>query len=137
MTGLLAVAGATSASAATAPGVTAIAPSPEGAPDGCVPGDFCSYNEGNGGDLCWSTTSSYANLPAACADENDSAYNYGATAYNLYYYTGETGAYYTLGAESYLLSMSTNYFNHCPGGGTACAGYGDPVGYNVESIGIS
>lgn len=106
---------------------------PPGAPSGCTPGDFCTYNEGNGGDLCqqFNTTQ---NLAALCENSNESAYNYENYYANLYWGANETGAYIRMPADSYLLYMQNNTFNACPGGGTSCAGYGQAVGDNVESV---
>lgn len=117
-------------SASNATGNTVPPPSP----NGCNQGFFCSYNKGNGGDLCFQANWS-DNYPSGCADANDGAFN-NTTADDtrLHYEFGYNGAYYQLGPGHYLLYMSQNYFNACFGGGTACDGYGRVMQNNVESV---
>jgi hypothetical protein len=107
---------------------------PQGAPSGCNLYRYCTYNQGNGGDLCEQMAST-GNLNSACANKNDSGYN-NRTLYgvNLYWGYDESGAYYYLGAGDYLLYMTENYFNQCNGGGHSCSGYGQEIGYNLASV---
>lgn len=104
-----------------------------GQPEGCTPGYFCSYNSGNGGNLCFQTNYSM-NFPTGCADQNDGAFNYSSVPVNLYWGFNDYGAYYVLPAGHYLLDMTQDYFDKCPSGGTSCAGYGQPMYDNVEAV---
>ncbi len=106
---------------------------PPPAPSGCNPGYFCSYNEGNGGDLCFQKVTT-GNYPTGCADANDGAFNNSSESVKIYYEFNESGAYYLLGPGDFLLYMTQNDFNQCDGGGTSCAGYGQPMGNNAESV---
>lgn len=103
------------------------------APSGCNSGNFCSYNQGNGGSLCFQTNTDTAYWPVSCADQNDSAFDNSSTAINLYWGWDYSDAYFHLCANCYLLYMTQNYFNQCPGGGTSCPGYGQAMYDNVES----
>lgn len=125
------------AGAASAAPTTAVVTQSSGvvplSPNGCFTGNFCTYNQGNGGGLCEQMNAT-GNLSSACANKNDSAFNNSSYNVKLYYGSGETGAYYLLGPGSYLLYMSSNQFNACPGGGTDCAGYNQSMQNNVASI---
>lgn len=103
------------------------------APSGCDSGNFCSYNQGNGGALCFQSSTSTAYWPVACADQNDSAFDNSSRAIDLYWGWDYSDAYFQLCANCYLLYMTQNYFNACPGGGTSCSGYGQEMYDNVES----
>lgn len=123
--------------AATSTSTNATAPLPPPShPDNCFSGYFCSYNGTNGSGLCFQTTAS-VNFPPGCENMNNSVYNNDPNniAY-LSYLEDYQGAYYTLYPGHYLLYMSKNTFNQCPGGGTSCAGYGQPMNDNVESVAI-
>ena len=69
--------GAFAATTGKSAGVPAAAENPAGgalpalAPKGCNSNNFCSYNAGNGGSLCFQTSGSEADWPAACKDHND------------------------------------------------------------------
>ena len=108
---------------------------PPPAPDGCFAGYYCSYNQGNGGSLCW-TTSGSANLSSGCADHNDSGYNDSSAVTNLHYCFGYECAYYALGAGDYLLYMTENTFYSCANNNYAnrCVGLNIEVGYNLASV---
>jgi hypothetical protein len=93
------------------------------APSGCNSNNFCSYNAGNGGSLCFQTSSSVGVWPGPCLDHNDGAYNRNGNSVDLYRGLNYTDAYYTLYSGNYLLYMSKNKFNACPSGGTSCSGY--------------
>jgi hypothetical protein len=124
------------ASAATAAPVRPAAPAQPTAsrqPDGCNNNNFCSYNAGNGGDLCFQTSSDRSEWPAACLDHNDGAYDRNGNSVNLYWGIGYSEAYYTLFSGNYLPYMSKNKFNHCVGGGTGCAGYNEAMQNQVAS----
>jgi hypothetical protein len=103
-------------------------------PSGCDLYHYCTYNQSNGGDLC-EQLGGTGNLNSACANKNDSGYNH-RTVYsvNLYWGSGETGAYYNLGPGHYLLYMTQNNYNQCNGGGHSCNGYGQEIGYNLASV---
>ena len=131
---------ATAASASTTSGVahatiTAVpradTPSakPELTPKGCNGVNFCSYNQTNGGHLCFQTDTNRDLWPDGCADANQSAYNRNGNAVDLYFGYDYGGAYYTLYSGNYLLYMSQNSFNECK----SCAGYGDEMANNVVS----
>jgi hypothetical protein len=128
-----ALVGVADASAASAPIAPASASVPPPGPSGCNSGSFCSYNGAGGTDLCFQTTAT-TNFPPGCAGENVGAFNNTSVNVELYKGSGETEAYYLLGPGDYLLTMSSNDFNHCPGGGTSCVGYGKPMGDNVNSV---
>jgi hypothetical protein len=134
---LVTVAGASIASASstttTTTTATALAPPPPSAPAGCGSGYFCSYKNGNGGNLCFSTTAT-SNLSPGCNTDIDSSYNNMAVNNELFYGSGESGAYYLLGAGNYLLYMSANSFNTCLGGGTSCTGYNTVMQNHVYSV---
>lgn len=55
--------------------LSATNPGPTYPPSGCNAGYFCSYNQGNGGSLCFQTKSNVATWAPACAGHNDGAYN--------------------------------------------------------------
>jgi hypothetical protein len=103
------------------------------APSGCNSNNFCSYNAGNGGSLCFQTSSDRSSWPGACAGHNDGAYNRNGNSVNLYWGYNYSDAYYTLYSGNYLLYMSKNKFNECVGGGTHCAGYNDTMQNQVVS----
>jgi hypothetical protein len=129
-------AGAASTSAVTASSGTTTpqtTPPPPGAPAGCPGGFFCSYNQGNGGDLCFTSRFS-TNYPTGCANQNDGAYNQTSVYANLYWGPDYADAYYSLCNGCYLLYMTQNYFVNCPGGGTSCFGYDEAMGNNVASV---
>jgi hypothetical protein len=125
---------ATSAKAATRTAVIThhsdhgIRKRPDGAPAGCNSGNYCSYNQGNGGDLCFQTHINQ-NWPNGCANQNDSGYNRNGNAIDLFWGFDQSGAWYTLYSGHYLLYMTQNYFNNC----STCGGYGQQLGYNVSS----
>jgi hypothetical protein len=137
VTTALAVGPGTQASAA--PASPAASPNAEGpvepalAPSGCASGKFCSYNKGNGGNLCFSTSSNVQYWSAACANHNQSAYNRYQNSINLYWGGDWYGAYAVLGSGNYWLYMDKNNFNRCPPSPHACTGYNEPTGYNVAS----
>jgi hypothetical protein len=127
--GVLAAAAAFSlgapASAATAPAGV----SPMGHPAGCSTAHFCSYRDGNGGRLCYNTTSSIKSWSTSCR-EVDSVFNNGAAAAaRLYYGTSYTGAHYCLASGHYLLYMTKNTFNV----GAGKSGYQQPMANHVKS----
>jgi hypothetical protein len=100
------------------------------APKGCNSNNFCSYNAGNGGSLCFQTAKSVTSWPSACRDHNDGAYNRNGNSVNLYYFTYYGGAYSTLYSGNYWLYMSKNHFTTC---GNSCDGQGLAMQNNVES----
>jgi hypothetical protein len=104
--------------------------SPNLAPGGCNSGNFCSYNKGNGGDLCFQTNVNVPYWSENCANHNQSAYNRNINSINLYYGGDYWDAYSVLGSGNYWLYMDNNYFNRC---GTDCYGLNEPMGYNVAS----
>ena len=110
---------------------------PLSAPKGCFSGYFCSYNSGNGGNLCFQTTGT-TDYPPGCAYENDGAYNNSVhnTAFLNYYSLSDSnaGAYYVLDAGHYLLYMTQNKFNACWNGTTSCPGYGHTMWDSVGSV---
>ena len=86
---------------------------PDFAPSGCNYGSFCSYNQGNGGAFCFSTTVS-SNLTPGCVNKNDSAYNYTAlSTANLHACENYQCAYTPLAHGAYLLYMNQNHFLDC------------------------
>jgi hypothetical protein len=104
------------------------------APSGCDLYRYCTYNQGNGGDLCEQMAST-GNLNSACANLNQSGFNNRTVnSVSLFWGSGETGAYYNLGPGHYLLYMNTNFYNKCPGGGTGCSGYNQRIGDNLASV---
>jgi hypothetical protein len=103
---------------------------PKLAPKGCNNGNFCSYNGGNGGSLCFQTNRNTASWPADCRDHNDSAYNRNPNSVDLYYLINYSDAYYILYQGNYLLYMNQNKFNECSNN---CVGEGQPLQNNVES----
>lgn len=98
------------------------------APSGCNSGNYCSYNQGNGGSLCFQTHINQ-NWPSGCANKNDSGYNRNGNAVNLYWGPSYQDAYYTLYSGHYLLYMTQNTFNQC----STCFGYGQQLADNVMS----
>ena len=66
------------AGAASAAPTTAVVTQSSGvvplSPNGCFTGNFCTYNQGNGGGLCEQMNAT-GNLSSACANKNDSAFN--------------------------------------------------------------
>lgn len=122
---------ASAATPAATPGVT-----PDSQPEGCTFGYYCTYNSGNGGTLCEQIDTN-SNLRTGCRNENESGYNntYGRTVHLRWgVITTVNSTFYALGAGDYLLYMTENYFNDCPGGGETCYGWGESMGYNVASV---
>jgi hypothetical protein len=113
------------------PKVQAVVPA---APSGCDLYHYCTYNQGNGGDLC-EQMGGTGNLNSACANHNDSGFN-NRTVYSvdLFWGSGETGAFYNLCHGCYLLYMTQNHYNQCKGGGHSCSGFGQQIGYNLASV---
>jgi hypothetical protein len=136
---VIAIAGMASAATAApthpaaAPHAGLMSPNSARQPDGCNNNNFCSYNAGNGGDLCFQTSSNKSVWPSACLDANDGAYNRNGNSINLYRGLNYTDAYFTLYSGNYLLYMSKNDFNACPNGGTNCSGYGQDMQNKVGS----
>ena len=83
------------------------------APSGCNSNNFCSYNQGNGGSLCFQTSSEVYQWSNACYKHNDSAYNRNGNSVNLFYCTGYHCAYATLYSGNYWLYMNQNKFTTC------------------------
>ena len=129
------VAGASVSTSASVSSSGSVMPN-DGKPNGCPSGYYCSYNIGNGGDLCWTTNAS-ANLSAGCADRNSGGFNNkpNYTA-NLHYCYNYDCAYYALSSGSYLLYMSTNDFNHCANNSESdkCSGDNFQIGDNLASV---
>ena len=99
-------------------------------PKGCNSGNFCSYNAGNGGHLCFQTNKNIGAWSDACANHNDSAYNRNGNSVNLYYFAAYGGAYATLYSGNYFLYMNQNHFNECT---ASCDGLGEAMQNNVAS----
>lgn len=87
------------------------------APAGCNSNNFCEYNAGNGGDLCFQTSSNSASWPSACRDHNEGEYNRNGNAVYMYEYTLYTGCSYLLYSGHYLLYNAKDYFEY---GGDSC-----------------
>jgi hypothetical protein len=121
-------AAASAPAAATSPGH--VQAPPPGAPSGCNNNNFCSYNQGNGGSLCFQTSVNVQAWPGPCANHNDSAYNRNGNSVNLYYYAYYDGAYATLYSGNYWLYMSRNYFTNCSNN---CDGLHEAMQNNVAS----
>ena len=102
---------------------------PELTPKGCNGSNFCSYNEINGGHLCFQTDKNVTLWPEGCANSNQSAYNRNGNAVDLYWGDDYSGAYFILYSGNYLLYMSQNTFNECK----SCDGYGQEMADNVAS----
>src|ERR1019366_5526174 len=62
-------------------------------PSGCNPGNFCTYEQGNGGTLCEQMNST-SNLSGACIPATDSVFNNSSVNVKIYYGLGNTGAFY-------------------------------------------
>ncbi len=112
--------------------LTSATPPPPG-PSGCNGGYFCTYNEGNGGDLCEQMNAT-GNLAAGCSGQNDSGFNNSSVGVSLYAGINEGGAYYYLGSSDYLLYETQNHFNQCTGGGTSCGDYGGEIYDHLQSV---
>ena len=102
-------------------------------PSGCLGDNFCSYNSGNGGSLCFQSDHSLPLWAVACSNHNDGAYNRNANSVNLYYYIQYEDAYSTLYSGNYWLYMSKNYFAHCNDTNGSCTGKGQAMQNNVMS----
>jgi hypothetical protein len=119
----VAMMGATSASAATHTRAATHTSAPRAhkatpeAPAGCNSNNFCEYNSGNGGNLCFQTNSSSAAWPTACRDHNEGEYNRHSNAVYMYRYTLWSGCWYLLYSGHYLLYNAKDYFQ---GGGDSC-----------------
>ena len=103
---------------------------PEGAPAGCNSNNFCSYNQGNGGSLCFQTSVSVQAWRTACANHNDGAYDRNGNSVELYYYAYYDGAYAILYSGNYWLYMTQNKFTNCSNN---CDGLGEAMANNVAS----
>jgi hypothetical protein len=126
----VAMMGATSASAATHTGSTThISKSKTHkattlAPAGCNSNNFCEYNKGNGGDLCFQYTPSTSGhtWPSACGDHNEGEYNRWQNAVYMFGYAGSgfglEECYYLLYSGHYLLYNAKDYFQGVWSGGT-------------------
>jgi hypothetical protein len=117
--------GATSALAGTAAPLS---------PNGCPSGDFCVYINGNGGNLCMATSGNSDYWGDGCANNEDSVFNNGTSCggcqdVNIYWGYGATGAYTCLQKGHYLLYMTQNRFECCPGR----AGYNEVMANNAVS----
>jgi len=128
----VALAEASPAAAAPAPSQTTSV-SPALAPKGCLGDNFCSYNKGNGGSLCFQSDKSKPTWATACENHNDGAYNRNANSVNLYYLPLYGGAYSTLYSGNYWLYMSKNYFSQCNDLNDSCLGKGEAMQNNVAS----
>jgi Peptidase inhibitor family I36 len=108
---------------------------PAGAPAGCPAGDFCSYNQTNGGDLCLKY---YGNVPDMenCGNTDQSVFNNGYTGtYDvvfMYWGVNYIGAYTCLTQGNYWLTATDYKFNNRDSSDDY--GYGESVGSNVESF---
>jgi hypothetical protein len=91
-------------------------------PGGCNSNQFCEYNQGNGGDLCFSTAES-RNWPAPCALENEGEYNRNGNAVYMHQGPNQLYCWYLLYSGHYLLYNADDYFQggSKPGGGS-CTG---------------
>lgn len=78
-------------------------------PKGCNNYNFCEYNAGNGGNLCFQTRKS-ENWPSECADHNEGEYNRGTHAVLMYSQANYKGCYYLLYSGHYLLYNAKDYF---------------------------
>ena len=85
-------------------------------PSGCNNNNFCEYNQGNGGDLCfqWSKNGTW---PLACQDHNEGEYNRNGNAVYMFQQAGEIGCDYLLYSGHYLLYNAKDYFQ---GPGDTC-----------------
>jgi hypothetical protein len=107
----------------------ATTPQPDG-PSGCTAGDFCTYENGNGGTLCEQFDSTQ-NLSTTCAGDTDSSFDNSSVGVELFAGVSEGGAYYFLGASDYLLYETTNDFNQC---GVSCGDYGGEIYNHLQSV---
>ena len=80
------------------------------APGGCNNYNFCEYNAGNGGDLCFQTRQNSSTWPSACAYHNEGEYNRGSSAVKMWSAPGYKGCYYLLYSGHYLLYNENDKF---------------------------
>jgi hypothetical protein len=126
---LVAVPAAGALAAPVSHATTSSAKAPRGNPAGCGTAHFCSYKNGNGGNICYNTPNSIASWSTACRTV-DTVYNNGAAAaVRLYWGTNYTDAWYCLGNGDYLLHMTQNTFNQ----GSGKPGYQQPMANHVKS----
>ena len=94
------------------------------APAGCNSDNFCEYNAGNGGNLCFQyrPSTNGHNWPAACARKNYGEYNRWGNAVYMFGYAGSgfglEECYYLLYSGHYLLDNTHDYFQGVWSGGT-------------------
>lgn len=79
------------------------------APGGCNNYNFCEYNSGNGGNLCFQTRNNQ-NFPGACADHNEGEYNRRSSAVYMYSQSDYHGCDYLLYSGHYLLYNAKDHF---------------------------
>jgi hypothetical protein len=83
-------------------------------PDGCNNYNFCEYNAGNGGNLCFQTRKDSPSWPStpqqSCAYNNEGEYNRGSNAIIMYSGPDYAGCYYTLYSGHYLLYNADDKF---------------------------
>jgi hypothetical protein len=87
-------------------------------PKGCNNRQFCEYNKGNGGSLCFQTGSDSSEWPSACGYHNQGEYNRGSNAIYMYSGPGYIGCYYLLYSGNYLLYNADDDFQGGPEGCT-------------------
>jgi hypothetical protein len=105
---------------------------PDNHPKGCNTAHFCSYKNGNGGDICINTPNSISSWSSACRTV-DSVFNNGAAAaVRLYYLTNFGGAWNCLANGHYYLNMTANTFDE----GSGKSGYQQPMANHVKSSGL-
>jgi hypothetical protein len=87
------------------------------APAGCNGNNFCEYNKGNGGNLCFQTNANRATWPTACGDHNEGEYNRNGNAVYMYDVANYGDCWYLLYSGHYLLYNANDHFE---GGGGNC-----------------
>jgi hypothetical protein len=107
----------TTAQAAAATTAKTQDPPPPPAPSGCTGNNFCEYNSGNGGSLCFQTNANDPGWPGGCADHNEGEYNRNGNAVYMYDTGKYGGCYYLLYSGNYLLYNADDHFE---GGGGDC-----------------
>jgi hypothetical protein len=124
----LAMMGSTSASAATLTRAAAPTSAPTThkatsraplAPSGCNNNNFCDYNSGNGGNLCFQQSTDRQYWPSACADHNEGQYNRNGNAVYMYSVAVYGDCWYLLYSGHYLLYNARDHFQGGPRGCTS------------------
>lgn len=136
----MAMTSSTAALAATSTAASTVARAqpalPAGVPTRCPQGDFCSYNQVNGGGLCWKYSGNGPNMNN-CANTDQSVFNNGyAGTYDvvfMYWGPNYEGAYTCLTQGNYWLYATDYKFNNHAPSDFLLDAYGETVASNVES----